>query len=324
VLLILNAIFPMFIIMALGFFASQVNLLGEKSAVILSKFVYYFALPCLLFIGTSHAAFHQILNIPYMFAFAASLVVIFFLILIASNIFTADSLSCSSLRSFAFSTPNTAYMGIPIITAVLGQEAIVPIAIGTLLTTILIVSAVILVEISEQKHKLSCPTPIIFIRKLCRIVLTNPIVLALILGVLSSYFKIFIPFTIDQVLHTLAAAAIPTALFAIGQTLSFNYVFKHLQEVSFSVIIKLILQPIVVWVLLYLLNVQPFWTIAGVMLVAMPTANMVFVIAEKYQVREKQTSAIIFATTIFSLITLPIILYLCTIAYPNFTVSLLS
>ena len=62
---IVNVAFPVFAIIGLGYAAGHLRILDPASAEALNKFVYYFALPPVLFVFTAKAPVDVIFNWPF-------------------------------------------------------------------------------------------------------------------------------------------------------------------------------------------------------------------------------------------------------------------
>src|SRR5215471_6454571 len=62
---LINVVFPVFGIILTGYLAGRFEALGPESAAALNRFVFYFALPCALFIFTARAPSDKIFNWPF-------------------------------------------------------------------------------------------------------------------------------------------------------------------------------------------------------------------------------------------------------------------
>lgn len=62
---LINVVLPVFGIILTGYLAGRFEALGPESAAALNRFVFYFALPCALFIFTARAPSDKIFNWPF-------------------------------------------------------------------------------------------------------------------------------------------------------------------------------------------------------------------------------------------------------------------
>lgn len=74
--------------------------------------------------------------------------------------------------------------------------------------------------------------------------------------------------------------------------------------------VKLLLMPLLTWLALDAFGTDPAWLIAGVVLAAMPTGSMSYVISETYRVGERDCTQVILLGTAASIFTVPLFLYM--------------
>ena len=70
---ILNVALPIFALIACGYLAGKIGVLGEDSTTALNAFVWWFALPALFFLSLARVKFDDIFNIPFLLAYGAAL-----------------------------------------------------------------------------------------------------------------------------------------------------------------------------------------------------------------------------------------------------------
>jgi malonate transporter len=76
--------------------------------------------------------------------------------------------------------------------------------------------------------------------------------------------------------------------------------------VVWLLLLKLVVQPLVTWWIAAAVGLDPFWTASAVILSALPTGALIFVLAQQYGVYVQRASAVILASTVVSVITLSI------------------
>ena len=117
---------------------------------------------------------------------------------------------------------------------------------------------------------------------------------------LLSVGEIQIPIAIDRAVHLLGEASIPTMIFALGYKLSevhLNQVGRSFLFGSMRVLVGVMAGVFVAW----LFNIQGVVAQVVILQSAMPPA-------EKYNQDSKTVASIIFAGTIISIFTTPLIL----------------
>ena len=76
-------------------------------------------------------------------------------------------------------------------------------------------------------------------------------------------------------------------------------------EVSWLVLLKLLVQPLITWALAYHVFVmEPVWAAGALVQSALPTGALVFVLAQQYGIYVQRSTAVIMASTVLSLFTL--------------------
>ena len=96
----------------------------------------------------------------------------------------------------------------------------------------------------------------------------------------------------------------------MGVTLALRPLKRVPIEISYIVPAKLILHPLLAYVLMSSFgNFDPIWVSTAVLLAALPTATNVFVIGQHYQVRQERASATILISTVLSVFTVSLVLY---------------
>ncbi len=310
--LILTAILPVFGIMAVGTFAEKMKFLGKESHIVLSNFVYYIALPLLIFSGISSHPIKQVLNIPFLFASFLGLMIPFAFILLFYSIKSKKYTTTTIMRAFAVGSPNNAFMGVPILLPIFGQQALLPVAVGIILLTIVLLISVTLIEL-KSKDKESTVLKTIF-----QTLYRNPIVIAIVAGFIFSILGIKLPGFIGKICDLLGMTAGPCAMFVVGQTLAQQKLYpKKIIKTIPACFFKLIVVPIITLAFLLLFNIDPFWGAAGLLLNSMPVAVTVYIIAQKYNVYSEEASTEIIISTIASFFTLSALILIIPHIWPT-------
>src|SRR5690606_2617026 len=138
----------------------------------------------------------------------------------------------------------------------------------------------------------------------------NPLVVASAAGIAWSSAGWALPAPVATLFELLGASASPSALFAIGLFLAGRPLGADLAEVGWIAVLKLIWQPLVTWWLARRLGLDPFWTMSAVLLAALPTGALTFIIAQEYRVYAERASSAILVSTVASVVTLSLLLAL--------------
>lgn len=311
---ILTIIFPIFAIIIIGYIAGITGIVPTSGAKSLNNFVFYIALPALLFQSTATAPLEQLLNGPFIAINLGGILASFILALLLSKLLFKRSIQSATIYGMNASYGTTGYMGIPLVIAAFGTEAALPAALATLIHNIPIITLVLLLNESTQVIELKERQPIIpTILKILKPVVTSPLTISVILGISVAVLGIPLPTAISTLSELLSNASGATALFAIGLGLvgQFSNTKKNTfngSEIAIIVILKLLFQPLITFILMmYVFNIEPLWMMVSLVMSALPVGAGVAVFAQKYEKMTSQTLLAIFISILLSIITLSIL-----------------
>ena len=207
------------------------------------------------------------------------------------------------MRALNASFANTGYLGIPLVTVAYGERAALPAALDTVATNFVSFAlAIVCLELFVN------PRPGGGRRALRGVVISPliwPIALAIILVVLG--WKI--PLPAERFASLLAAAAGPCALFAIGLFVSQLSIRAGAAASWPTTALKLVLHPLLMAVLVFwVLPVDAFWAKIAVVCASLPLGATAFVLAQRYQLLEAETSTGAVVSTAASLLTVSLVM----------------
>ena len=138
---------------------------------------------------------------------------------------------------------------------------------------------------------------------------TNPIVLSLFFGLIFNLAGITIPGPISGTLEIFSQAALPCALFMLGASLNEFKVAGELAQAGTIVGLKMVLQPVLVWVLAFLIfHVEPLWGTVAVLGAGMPVGVNTYLFAKSYQAQTKTVSTAILLSSLFAILSQTVML----------------
>src|SRR5919107_1417746 len=149
---ILNTALPFFALIFCGYVAGRLRLLDETAAAGVNTFVFYFALPAFLFGLMSSSPIGEVVNAPFIGAYVTASLALFALsALVGLRLFEIGRAEAAVL-GLAAVLANTGYMGIPLVSAVFGREAAVPIVVGLTLDGVLMIPlGIVIIESSKGR-----------------------------------------------------------------------------------------------------------------------------------------------------------------------------
>jgi malonate transporter and related proteins len=308
-LVVLDVVLPVFAIIAAGYWGGR-TVLGEEASKALSAFVYWFALPAVLFLSMARQPLGDIFNIPFIGAFLGGMLAVYALGWgIGRLLGREDGSEVHSLQALNASFSNTGYMGIPLFLAAYGPDKLLPAIIATVIMSVVMIGlAVIAMELARSHgHGLGHA-----LADVGKALLRNPLIVSSFAGLAWNLTGFAVPQPMVNFCQLLGTAAGPCALFAIGVFLAGRPLEFALGQVWWMLPLKLVVHPLLTWALIQtVFPLDRFWTGAALLLAALPTGALTFVMATQYKVYVERTSQVILLSTIVSapILSLVLIVY---------------
>lgn len=303
---LLAIVLPIFALILAGWIARRSGALGAHATSELNRFVVYLALPALLFDVVANADWHALWQPGFIAAFGLGAGVVFvFTVLLRLR--RPRHIADAAIDGLNAAYANTGFVGFPLALAVLGKDALPPTLVATIITVcVLFAVAVVLIEFGLQAER----HPLRMLGKVGGSLARNPLLLAPALGVLMLLAGVHVPAPVERFLTLLGGAASPCALVALGLFLAEKRP-KHTRSddtfgaVALLVALKLLVQPLLTWVLAaHVFQLPSPLVHAAVLLAALPTGTGPFMLAEFHRREASLTSAVVLVSTILSLLTI--------------------
>lgn len=299
---------PFFGLILLGYVCGRRLRYPEAGLQWMSFFIVYLALPALFFKLIAAAPFEQLNNWPFVIGTTISTFAIFVLSFLVGMVALGGQVREATIGAVAGAYPNIGYMGPGLTLAVFGQEAIVPTALIFVFDNILLFTLVPLLMSFGGTQKMRALEMAWFIAKR---VITHPFNIAIAAAILAAWLHVELPAPIDTMLTFLKNAAAPCALFLMGVTVALREVRTVPGEIPVLLGIKLVLHPLVVWIVLSAIGgFRHEWVMVAVLMAALPPALNVFVLANQYRVYVERASTAILIGTAVSAGTVTLLLWL--------------
>lgn len=305
---ILDIVLPVFGVMVIGYGAARLGYFGQHACRVLTKFVFNFAIPAMLFRSLAATALPPTLPWGTLLSYYLSAFACMAVGMAAGRLIQGRPLDGQTVVGLNAGFGNAVLIGLPLALAALGDAAALPLfLIIAFHSTILISLGTLLIEISHGSRAGLRKLPL----NVAKAMATNPIVVSLIAGLAMAASGLPLPKAADDVARLLGGAAAPCALFVMGATLPQYRIAGNLLESLVVGTIKLAVHPLIVWLLAtYVFTVEPLHRQAAVILAATPVGANVYMLAARYTVGVATSTTAVFLTTAASLATLPIVLYL--------------
>ena len=304
--------FPFFALVLCGYVAARRRMLPFEAISGLNSFVLYFALPCMLYRFGATTPIAQLLDGSAIAVYlVCALVLVAFVVAVSMN--RRIGWNDAAFGALVAAFPNTGFMGVPLLVALLGAGAAGP-AILTIMVDLIITSS-LCIALSRldgaDEHGASKAA-----RHALKGAAVNPMPWAIILGAVASGVGLTLPLPVMQTLGLLADAASPVALFTIGAVLARSQFVGAAEEHAPLpardfvpvALAKLVAHPLLVWavgtaVRAAGLPLDAFTLHVMILVAALPSASNVSLLAERFGADTGRIARIILLTTAAAFLT---------------------
>lgn len=306
---IVQVILPFFALIALGYLAARRGVIVRSDVEGLTKFVYWFPLPALLFRGIATRNFDELASPRLLLAYALSTVLLFVVLrLVFRRVYRLDRPE-AVFHSFGSVQANNGFLAIPLMPALFGEQAMAPLALT------LFADMIILYPLGFVMADLASAQPrsrAALVQTVARTFYANPFLIAMLLALLVAGLNLSMPGPVWALITTLAQAGPPVALFVLGASLALHRTrMQHADEIALMAFTKLVVHPAVFAIIgLYILQLPPLHLAVGIAVAALPTGINVYMFSRSYVARPEIYSAAIMTSTALSVVTFSIVVWL--------------
>ena len=294
---------PFFLIIGLGYGAGRTGFFSAEATAYLTKFVFYFALSAMLFRFSANLSLAEVIDWRFITAYLWGSAIVYCLATMAAFL-RGRGVAEAAFEAQCAVIGNVGFLGIPMLIALMGEAAVVPVMLVLSVDLIVFGSLVVVLVTGSRDGRMSLAV----LRTVGLGLLRNPMIVAIVLGLSWSALQIPIPAPVNDFLTILGAAATPGALFAIGASLAGKSAERPFVAgwLSFC---KLVLHPAAVALsALWLFPVEPYPAAVMIAAAALPVAGNVFILAQHYGVAPLRVSASILISTVLAVVTVSLVI----------------
>lgn len=312
VLSVLSVTFPFFALVLAGYLAARGRLLPLDAIPGLNGFVLYFALPCMLYRFVAGTPIVQLLDAGVLLTWllCALIMVAFTVSVTLSERIRWNDASFGALVSVF---PNTGFMGVPLLVALLGAQAAGPSIVTMLVDMVITTSLCIALSRLDgaDEHGMA-----VAVKSALKGMVRNPMPWAIGLGALASAIGLQLPGPLNRTVGLLADAASPVALFTIGAVLARSQMVARVQGHETTplgdylpvALMKLLLHPLLVLLVSAAAvslgaPLDRFAVTVMVLVAALPSASNVSLLAERFGADNGRIARIILVSTAAAFLT---------------------
>lgn len=303
-------VLPFFGLILLGYIAARITGQSQEALGWLNTFIIYVSLPALFFKLLSQTPIEQLARWDYVLTSMMVTYAIFAVVFALAILVRKAEISVATIQGLAGAYGNIGYMGPGIAILAFGEKAAVPVALVFCFENIMhFTIAPMMMALSGGDKRAPSKLALDVVKKIA----LHPFIMATAVGVAAAAIGFSPPTPLARLIDYLAQAAAPCALFAMGVTLALRPLKRMPVELGYIVPIKLIAHPILMYLAMsWVGDFDRIWIFTAVLLASLPTATNVFVIAHQYQVWVERASASVLVTTVTSVASVSVLLWLIT------------
>ena len=294
---IINKVISLFLIMIIGVYGNKRKIITPTINKGLTNILLEITLPCLVVSSFIFDMDDELKN-NIIKCFIYSPIVFIITILISYIALFPIKSDKKIIMQFANVFSNCGFIGFPIIYSIFEGEGVIYASIFNMFFTIALWTYGIILfngNIDKKDFKK---------------VFLNPSIIAVIIGLIIMIFNISIPEVLYSTLDLVGVVTSPLSMIIIGVILGSSNILNYLKDytIYYSSILKLIVLPFILIIISKIINDNSIVTKTLIIITAMPAAAMTSILAEKFDKEKEYSAVIIFITTLFSLITFPLLL----------------
>tara|TARA_R110000787_G_scaffold123374_4_gene234382 strand:- start:1276 stop:2205 length:930 start_codon:yes stop_codon:yes gene_type:complete len=294
---------PFFALIGLGYWAGRTRFFSTEATAYLTKFVFYFALSAMLFRFSANLSLADVWDTRLVVAYLWGTAFVYGIATIVGFARRLD-VPTVAIEAQCAAIGNTGFLGVPMLTLLLGPEAIGPVLLVLAVDLVVFSSLIVILITGARDGQISLR----MLRTIGLGLVKNPMIVAIVLGFAWSGLSIPIPAPMNDFLAILGGAATPGALFAIGASLATKSA-ERMHIAGWLSFCKLVLHPLFVgFAALFLFSVDPFKAGVIISAAALPVAGNVYILAQHYGVAPHRVSAAILVSTALSIVTVSLVI----------------
>ncbi|SHI02939.1 AEC family transporter [Clostridium grantii] len=292
---IINQVLVLFSIMIVGYYARKRNIIYDEINKGLTQILLRITLPMLI-VSSFNFTYSPELMGDMAVVFLASFFIFIVLIIINKVLFLKFENDKKAVLKFMTVFSNAGFIGFPILLSVYGK-------IGVLYGAIFNINFNLFI----WTYGLSLYTGEKGLKNIKGLII-NPGILAVIIGVVRVAFSIPVPSVIQGTLEMVGNMTTPISMIIIGAMLTEVKVKDIVKDLSlyYAIIIKLGVVPFITMIIMRILSIDPIIANTIIILEAMPTGTLCAIFAENTNNAPEYASKVVFITTLFSVITIPL------------------
>ena len=302
---VFNILAPVLVLGMIGYLATWLGFFKNTHRDGLSKYVFDFAVPMLLFSAVVQLNPPKIPTVYLFASYYIPLALVFTVGLFVGWLLLKRSAIEGIIIGLGASFSNTVLLGIPLIPRALGGDALFPLLLLISVHGITIFTVVtVAIEIARGKDTGLFNLP----KQVLLGLISNPLIVSLVAGFFWKLTNIGLHPVAADMFHLVSTSVVPAALFVLGSSLASYSISGSIGPAVLITVLKNTVHPGAVYFLGSWLGLSTLWLSVATMLAALPTGMNMYLFASRYQVSPSTATTSIFVSTISSIVTISVVI----------------
>lgn len=306
----INVTLPIFLVMLIGWGLKQTGMLDDNFVAVANRFNFKVTLPIMLFRDLSGVDIRDAFDLRFVLFCAIASSICFWGIWGAAKLFLREKSLRGAFVQASFRS-SAAVMGLAFINNIYGASAMGPMMIIGAVPLYNIYSVIVLTFEAQVEEGGVRSTG--KIKEACINIVKNPIIIAIILGVIVTMAGIDFPVFVDKTVDSVAQLATPLALVGLGAGYEGRKALAKMKPTLWASAIKLVIQPLIFLPVAAWMGFTGEKMIAILIMLAAPATPSCYIMAKNMKNDGVLTASIVVMTTLLAAFTLTAWIYVLRI-----------
>ena len=300
----LNVVFPLFLLIALGYFLARIKLVNTTFTKTPNNVCFKVFLPLLLFMNIYNADFSKTFDLQFILLVLGFVAVQVILLFIIVPLIVKQNARRGVVIQALF-RGNFLIFGVPVCQTIFGDEGgALAAVVAAFLVPLYNLLAVVTLSVYDSESKINIKQTLIKI-------ITNPLIIGAALGLIFSAFQIPLPECIETPVTELKGIATPFALMLLGCDFSFRSAFHNLKYVLTVSALRLLAVPVVVLSICIAMGIRDAQLAVLMVTFGAPVAVSSYTMACNSNSDYELAGQLVVSTSLLSIFTMFLLVY-CT------------
>lgn len=300
-ILSINVVAPLFLTIAFGYFIRRINLVDDYTLKKMNNLIFKTFLPMLLFFNIYSTKIEGVLNIRLMIFAISSILIVCIGACSIIYLIEKENKKRGVLVQAIFRS-NFVLFGLPVVISLFGSETA---GITSILIAVIVPMfnflAVIVLEIFRGGE--------INLKAVIKGIITNPLILASMLGILMLVLHIKLPSFLEKTISDMSKIATPLALSVLGGSFKIEKINNNIKQLFIGVVGRLILVPSIFIPIAIYLGFRDVELASVMVMLAAPVAVSSFTMAEQMDADGELAAQLVVFSSMISVITIFIYIF---------------